>query len=360
MENNNIPLPPEVSDHTKQGGINEKRKNKKPVSIKNIFSRIIIGLILAIIVLFVGIIVYFRVPVSKFYSISDKTFKIPDLGKDFVPQGIFYDGPSGDFYVCGYMSDDSASPIYIIDKETGKVEKKVLMAYEDGSPYSGHASGIALYNGRVYIAGCEDNMLYYDPSKIRETENGNPVNASGIVELSKDGDYIMADLVTVKDDNLLVGEFYRVPNYITNKTHEVSTNDGKQYAYAVAFKINDKDEAIPQEAFSIRGKVQGICVKEDTMYISESYGLAFSHIYGYDLSNANKVDDRCVLGAKIPFYIVDSASQLFDLKIPPMSEEIDMVSDKLYVMSEAASNKYKFGKITGAKKCYAINIYELK
>ena len=42
-----------------------------------------------------------------------------------------------------------------------------------------------------------------------------------------------------------------------------------------------------------------------------------------------------------------------------MSEEIVLVDGKTYVMCESASDKYKFGKFTGAKWCYATDLTKM-
>ena len=54
--------------------------------------------------------------------------------------------------------------------------------------------------------------------------------------------------------------------------------------------------------------------------------------------------------------MLDSSVLKTDLKIAPMSEEIEIVDGKLYVMCESASNKYIFGKFTGGKWCYATDL----
>ena len=41
-----------------------------------------------------------------------------------------------------------------------------------------------------------------------------------------------------------------------------------------------------------------------------------------------------------------------------MAEEIEFVNDEMLTLCESASKKYKFGKLTGAKWCYATKFPE--
>ena len=54
--------------------------------------------------------------------------------------------------------------------------------------------------------------------------------------------------------------------------------------------------------------------------------------------------------------VLDNASLIESIKIAPMSEEISITNGKCYIMCESASNKYKFGKLTGGKWCYSIKL----
>ena len=66
---------------------------------------IVFAIILAVLGAFLlGIRVYFRASVSKYYKNSDKGFVIPDLNGGFIPQGIDYAEDEGYFYLTGYRS----------------------------------------------------------------------------------------------------------------------------------------------------------------------------------------------------------------------------------------------------------------
>ena len=56
---------------------------KKPI-------RIIFIIIAAILLFFVGVRLFFRLPVSEYYKRSEKAFVIPEYDKGFIAQGLSY------------------------------------------------------------------------------------------------------------------------------------------------------------------------------------------------------------------------------------------------------------------------------
>ena len=66
-----------------------------------------------------------------------------------------------------------------------------------------------------------------------------------------------------------------------------------------------------------------------------------------------------MLNQETKLMCLDADSLIHDEKLPPMSEEIEIVDGKIYTMCESASKKYFFGKITDADWCYATVIEKL-
>lgn len=332
---------------------------KKQSKFAKKMKKILVGIIVFLIVFYTGVLCYFKLPVKAYLDASERTFTIPDSNKGFIAQGLCYDGSSGDFYVTGYMKDGSASPIYIVDRENGKLERKVLMSNPNGSDFTGHSGGISYYNGMVYVCGGESNCLYvFNPADIREASNGDKVSYVDVVDLSNNGDEIRCAFSTVADGMIFVGEFYRDPNYMTNSLHTIETLDGSQKALMVGFSL-DGNVATPQVAYSLPDQIQGACFTDESIFLSSSYGPAFSKIYDYPKNGLVKAGTQNVLGTNVPLYILDSQSPENLYKISPMSEEIEVVGGKLYTMCESASNKYIFGKLLGAWKVYATDMSEL-
>ena len=340
----------------------EKRKMKLWVKLLIIFGSIFafIGLV------FLGAIGYFRFPVSNYYDESDMAFKIPGLGDDFVPQGMHYDEDTDGFFITGYMSDGSASPVYLVNKTSGKTLREIKLANEDGTPFVCHAGGIAIFDSYVYVAGCDSQSLYvFDYNEMLQAGKDATVKCIGEFSTAiSEEDGIRADFVTVEGTRLIVGEFYDEGKYPTPDSHKFTTKGG-DYNQALALEYELSANAsfgivpTPKCAYSLTDKVQGMCFNDGKMYLSTSYGLSFSHIYEYEVSLFGNEGTITLMGEELTLYSVDSLSLVGDYKIPPMSEEIQFIDDEIYVMCESACNKYIFGKFTGGKWCYKTELDEM-
>ncbi len=337
-----------------------KKRSRVPGFLKILF--IIIAIIALI--LFAGRL-FFRIPVKSYYTSSRKAFEIPEISDGYIPQGISYDDESDMFFLTGYMNDESASPIYLVNRSDGEYKKSVFMKDGNG-PMILHAGGLAVHGEYVYVAGGDEHCLFvFDKNEILNAENGAEVTCLGRYMLENAmSDYINVSFLTSSDGKLYIGEFYREENYPTLPTHKVTTPAGDDNtAVVIAIPYSTEDEALfglsdsPSEAYSIPGLVQGMCFNNNKVYLSTSYGAAFSHISVYE----DKVDSgRTIklLGADLPLYVLDSDSLKDSYKIPPMAEEIEFVNDEMFTLCESASKKYKFGKLTGAKWCYATKFPE--
>lgn len=329
------------------------------MKIKDWIVRTLITLAGILLVILVAARCYFRIPVQDYYDASEKAFKIPDCNAGFVAQGISYDTDTSSFFVTGYMSDGSASPIYVVNSANGSF-KRVRMLSEDGEPFACHAGGLSVTDQYIYIAGGSDGCVYvYDRGEILSAVNDETVACVGAFQTALgDGTDIDVAFTTIHDGKLYVGEFYRDPNYPTEKSHKITTHAGDyNQALAVAYALSDDESAVfglseePVVAYSLPDLVQGMCFHNGKIFLSTSYAVAFSNLYVYEEKSLKQHDGI----AGIPLYELDSSALTYSVKLPPMSEEIEFIPDenKLYVMCESASNKYIFGKLTGGEWCYA-------
>jgi len=330
---------------------------------------IVVGSILGLFLLFIlGTRCYFRLPVRSYYKVSKKVFLIPGNSKGFVAQGLCFvpdeknsDSDSGSenetqgiFYITGYMDDGSASPIYLVNKKTKKLIQTVKLSKPDGTDFAGHCGGLSIYGDKIYVAGGHDSCLYvFDKKTVDTAENNSKVSYEKVVPFGGNNDYIGVAFTAVDDDLLIAGEFYRLPQYPVNPTHAFETKDGTNHAIAIAFKLAEGGSTIiPVRAYSLPDNVQGMTVSNGVTYLSTSWSLGISHIFEYDNNSINKENTINLLGYDLPLYILDSSSLIKDISAPAMAEEIVIIDDYFYLMNEAACNKYKFGKFTGARFCY--------
>lgn len=320
----------------------------------------LVGLVL---LLLLGIRLYFRLPVSEYYKNSEKSFVIPGLSDGMIHQGLAYDSQNDTFLITGYRTDNNASQVSVVSKASGKEVKRLNLANEDGSAFTGHVGGITVHGKYVYVADSE-GLVAFNRDDIVSASDGDSVKSVGLFKTSAGDDYLHVAFTHVEGDTIYVGEFYREGNYPTPDSHKYKTAAGDENtALITAYKLDDEaplgiSDKI-EYAYSIPALVQGMCFDADgKIYLSTSYAVSFSHIYSYDTSKEEGT--VTILGQTVPRYVLDSSTQVNDIKLAPMSEEIVIVDGKLYTMCESATNKYIFGKFTSAEHCYATDISKYK
>lgn len=335
-------------------------ENKK----KNVVLITICTILIIIALLLLGIRLYFRIPVKNYYNNSEKAFKIPGLNDGMVPQGLDYIEDEDLYLIGGYQKDGSPSRIYLVEKSTGNKKGYVVLADEAGNGINPHAGGLAVANDYLFVTGDEEPFMYvFNLEDVLNANSGDSIKTLGKFDTTFGEDGIRADFICAAEDKLIVGEFYREPNYLTPDTHKTTNPNGeKSDALALCFKYSNEEnskfglEVEPYEAYALPALTQGITVHNGLIYTSESYALAFSTVKAFNIENAEAFSSIPVTNGNIPLYALDSSTMVDSIKFPPMAEEIIFVEDKMLTMCESASQKYIFGNLTGAKWCYATNI----
>ncbi|MBO4790847.1 MAG: hypothetical protein J5592_01065 [Clostridia bacterium] len=337
--------------------INNKKSGKRPPVLLIVICAVV-GLLAAVIV---GFILCMRLPVAGFYRQAEKEFKIPDIDKGFIPQGIAVSEEDGNILVCGYWdSSDHASPVYVLSPE-GDLIASAMLADTEGNPFTGHAGGLTQHGKYVYLAGSSKGCVYvFDYSEIAAAGEGGSVRCLGQFDTKTGDDKIRVSFTATDGDRLWVGEYYKEEGYKTPDTHKTVTESGEKHGgIALAYAFSDAEDAVfglspvPSAAISLPDIVQGLCFYGSRVFVSCSSGLSFSHINSYSAELADRGRTFDIFGLTLPIFELDSDSILETVKAPPMSEEIIPIGGRLYIMCEAASNKYFFGKLTGARFCYS-------
>lgn len=317
----------------------------------------IIGIVLAsvaalVLAAVIGLNLYVRVAFGSFYNQAEREFAIPGVDSGFVCQDLDHLQGSDAWLFSGYTVDCGHSPLY--RRAVDGAIARLLVQTPDGELYQGHGSAITSADQYAYLA-CEEGYLVLDAEEVATAADGATVRALARVEL----DFPPA-FMNIEGDTLLTGEFYFPGDYETPESHRIATPDGTEnpavmYAYPLDPNAPFGVAALPERVYSIPGMIQGVCTAgENRLVLSQSYGVAPSHLLAYDIAHLAPSGTFTADGAEVPLYCLDSRSLGADVEAPPMAEGIESYDGRVYVSDESASNKYFFGKLYGAGVVYSL------
>ncbi len=306
--------------------------------LKRILS-ILLFLILAILIIY-GFAMLFgkNILYPKFSSQADKWVKIPALSKGFTPQGVSYLEKEGCTLICGYYPGNEASRIYMVYGD-GTV-KEIPLRRENGEVYTGHAGGITAAGEYVYISNAS-KLFVLRTSDLLKAASGEYVSFIGNIPVPCRASFCASD-----GKYVYVGDYHAV-GYETDESHRIQTADGEYQAMVFAYKLDGDVEfglkKYPFFAFAVRDFVQGFTVHEGTAILSCSYSFSSSKLYTYEIGSA----DRTFMqdGRTIALFILDSRKQTGELRMPHMSEDVEVHDGKILVGFESAAKKMLAGFI---------------
>ena len=341
---------------------NEEGKKKK--NIFKILLVILISIIVVSVLIMLGYRIVTRVALNSYYSQSSRLFNMPGLSSNIILQGIDYDEKDAVFVFAGYRSGDQASSLYIVNPIT-REEKRVDLCEKDGKKFTGHAGGVCVNGEYIYLAGSSSGCVFvYSLEDAISCNDGGEIRCMGRYDFKTENDKIRVSFVGKIDGELVVGEYCKTNNlisYNTPQNHHVQTADGERGGLCVTVKFDESNaenyglDTKLSKAYIVPDITQGICEDETTIYASCSSGFPYGTIYSYDKSKLTKSTIN-VLDQELPVYIMDSTSQIKKSTVPPMCEEIIILGDKMYIVTEAASSKYIFGMLIGLQKMYGTNV----
>lgn len=312
----------------------------------------LIGVIVAAAIVLVGFNAFIYQWSPSFFNQAEPAIEIPDTHGTFVPQDIDYLESSSSWLFSGYDSAHNASALY--RRNADGTIAKLFVETPDGAPYVGHGSGITHAGEWVYLT-YEAGYMAIRTRLVATAADGDTVFASGSVDVGFEPAFL-----NVQDDMLYAGVFYNGDNYLTPPEMEINTPDGTvnhaiMYAFAQSDATGFGFSDVPEAAYSIPDKAQGVCLTSQGYFVfSTSYGFAPSHLLFHDATLASP-DTYVANGASVPLFCFDSTTLRRELMMPPMSEGIINLNGKIYVPFESACNKYIFGKLYGAGQVYALS-----
>lgn len=288
-----------------------------------------------------------------FFSNTKSNGTVPGISDGFVQQGLDYCDDS--FLVSGYMKDKSASRIYIM--RNGKTVGCTELLNDDGSPYTGHAGGVTHFGEYVYVAGSGSGT--FDVFKLSDVLDGGDAKLNGKVDA-----YNSPAWVTVyNDEYILAGSFAEAgnPDYPPEDYEMITTPAGDENVSLITvFKLDETKEygidPKPIAVISSADKIQGAYFLDgDRVITSSSWGLTASEFrfYNFDAETKGKIT---LEGKELDLYYLDSASLATTVRGIPMSEEIVVIGDEMYIMNESACGKYIFGNLIGGREFYSYKI----
>ena len=281
---------------------------------------------------------------------------MPEIHSCFIPQGIDYLEEENLFLVSGY-DNKGVAKLYLISEENDYREISIID--DNGKAFINHAGGVGTFGEYVYIAGCDKKCYVLSRDEI-VNENTNSAKIVGSFDTFNN-----ADFCYVKDDRLYVGEYAHSIKYITDSTHHITTPAGDENkAIITVFELSANDflglgNDRPVEIYSTTGIVQGMCITDDgKLVLSTSALYATSNLYVYDQNKAqnDKSDTFSISEESIPLYYLDNYSLDSVINAPPKSEGLFYDGNKIFIVFEAASNKFVLGKFIGGEYVYSIEL----
>ena len=314
------------------------------MKIKKLLRNILIGLLIFVLLaLHVGVTAKYW----DYFRNSDSEFIIPGLTDAYVPQGFDHIEELDTYLMCGYMSDDTASRIYVRDGN-GRTHY-VSLYLEDGSAYKKHAGGICWNGDFVYLAG-DDGV---DVFSLTDVLAGQDCTMLGTIETGHDMAYC-----SFYKGYLFAGNFFYPEHYETPAHHRMTTPAGDQNTALMTVYKADSDaefgiDPMPVAAISTPEKVQGMCfISDEELVLSISWSLTDSNLLYYQV-DTDRVGTVEMLGGQVPLQYLDSQNLTDTVILPPMSEELVYQDGKVLVMCESACNKYIYGKLIRGWQVFA-------
>ena len=324
--------------------------------VLSVCGKVLFWLVFAVLCILLAVRVVDYAAFFPFYSNAQAVFAMPGIHEGYVPQGFDYDKSQGKFLATGYMSDKTASRVYLFD-ETGNGSYTELLK-KNGKAYNYHTGGIAFFGEYLYITGSTG----IDVFSYTEVKNGaKTVKQLGSVKTYNDPAYCY-----VHDGYLFAGSYFYETDEIEAAEHVTTPAGQKNTAIITVFKLDDSQEfgidPTVRAVISTKDRAQGMCFTENgDLVLSTSSGLSVSQLTVYDVSDlattAGDPDGEFTAGeadvSELPWYYLEDNDVKDVISAPPMSEEIVFLNGKFYVMNESACNKYIFGKFTTGLWLYA-------
>lgn len=260
---------------------------------------------------------------SGFFKSFNKGAKIPLVSsktKDaWVPQGMEY-LPSKNWMLFTYYwkpEGTKAVALAVVDMKTNKHIKTVYLYESAKVAHKGHGSGVTVSKNHIWLASTgskKGNVFKFKINDLVKAKNGGKLVATKSYKLKA------ASYTTYYDNKLWVGKYANGSSGLCSP----NKNGGVIYSY----KLNSKEDIVsttPTSTWKTPDRVQGAAITSNRIIYSQSCGRNNnSTLYSYTKGSKGK--------------------QVFRITAPPMTEEIAIAKNKLYVNFESGAKEYRNGK----------------
>lgn len=303
----------------------------------------------------------------EFQSKAQKEFAIPAIDSGAVPQGICYCDELGRVLICGYEDSGEASKIFIVNPDSGECEKTLSVSSEDGEPYTGHAGGIAAFEGNVWLSS-GSYARRIPVSVLASAQNGEAVS---IVDKFNTG--TRASYINCSNGILWVGEYHKKgDDYVTADEHHVKNADGDEFCawtlgYALTagsekgFEYNgeSKEPVAPDYILATESMCQGFTQLENGSFVTSISGSVLnSEINTYKNVLEAPADMLIEQGeSKIPLWFLDGAAKTDSLTALPRSEGLDCLPDgRMLVLFESGCVRLKTSQLVFTQSVWSVDM----
>ncbi|MBR3512515.1 MAG: hypothetical protein IKN74_06155 [Clostridia bacterium] len=243
------------------------------------------------------------------------TYIINGIDDKYVPQGLAIYEDSKMILQTSYNAKGKVSKLYLTDMNTNSLVKELDLFLPTNEPNTGHVSGLALSQSKVWISN-NYFLEEYDLDEILTT-NDSKIIAKKEYKLKNRGDFCF-----YKNGILWIGDFYLYPIY------KAPNNKPLLLGYEVS---QDIDFDSPTYKIEIPALVQGMTMDDNNNFI-------FSKSYSNFLNSRIVVYENHTNSSKE--YKLSKDSLIKKFTVPPMSEGLIFNNNKLYILFESGSSKY--------------------
>lgn len=263
------------------------------------------------------------------------------ISKDMAPQGIAVIEDKYLIISAYSQSGKYNSVLWVVDENTGQFIKTIALDDLD------HVGAITYddEHDRLWVATVnKQNRAQVEALNLSTIENYSLEKSQKAIvfntSVNLDGPKLTS-YMTYHNDMLYVGYFDQNQNgtlyaYRMNSSGKLSTNS------------NQSNTAVADKTWATYQKIQGISFYEDNILLSQSYGTRDSKLLVFKNQLKNATFD------------LDQGDAIASMTLPPYLEQVIERKDKVFLLFESASQKYRNNKtIIHMDRIIKINIEHL-